>query len=569
MKSLIRQAAAVLALSAMCMAQPLPPSGEDVKSTKSKKKTAVVSVTAEELKELKEALKAQQAQIDSLTRQNQKLDQQLQQNSAQLAATQSQLTETKKTAADADAKATALETETAPKVAKVQADLSDVKTTLTNAAVQTQDDQKRISGVEGLLGRFRMSGDIRVRYENFTQDKNDPATTTTTGLERNRPRLRVRFAVDGKLNQAFVAGFALATGAANDPTSPNQTLGDSLIRKPINFDRGYISYYPTFAKGLSITGGKWAFNWQKTNQTFDPDINPDGFNERYSHDFKSPVVKNLTLFATQIFLNELNTTKIIPAGSSASSATGDRDESWAVGGGVQAKLQPASIWTVTPSFAMFGFLNPNFVVNGTASTANVGGTPNYYGGFKATNAAGFAPNGMTNCVVNKVQYGSTLPALCSDYLYADLIINNTITTPNKKLPINILFEYEKNLGANASTGGLSGTTAKSTAANKKRDTLIVLDANVGQTKAKGDFQLGYSFIRSEQDAVLASFAESDQFQPTNTLNHKFYVSYKPAANTQLLFTEWIGQYLDFNLTPSTFTQNTWLKRGQFDVIYSF
>ncbi|MDR3763228.1 MAG: putative porin [Acidobacteriota bacterium] len=558
MKSIFRQAIAVMALGAICAAQPLPPSGDDVKSAKSTKKTAAASVTGQELKELKEALAKQQAQIDALERQNQKLEQQLQQNSMQLQDTQGKLATTEKTAADAQAKAAVAE-EQDVKVKKVEADLADVRTTLTSSALQTQDEQKRTAAVEGLLSRFRMSGDIRLRYENFTQAKNDSANAAKTDFERNRPRVRVRFAIDGKLNQNFVGGFALATGAINDPTSPNQTLGDSMTRKAINIDRGYITYHSSALKGLSITGGKWAFNWQKTNQTFDPDINPDGFNERYSRDLNSPVFKNITLHASQLFLNEKNST----------TTGGNRDESWALVGGVQAKLQLGKYWAMTPSWDMVGFLNPNYVVNGASTTANAGTTPNWGGNLAPTNASGFAPNGMTNCVTTKVQYGSSAPALCSDFLYNDIIVNNTIKTAKANLPVNVMFEFEQNLGANASTGGLSGTTAKTAAENKKRNTLIVLDASVGQQKAKGDFQVGYSFIRSEQDAVLASFAESDQFQPTNALNHKLYFNYRIANNTTLAYTQWIGHYLDFNLTPSNFTKNTWLYRGQLDAIYSF
>lgn len=558
MKAIFRQAVAVLALSAICAAQPLPPSGDDVKHAKSKKKTAAVSVTVQELKELKDALAAQQAKIDALERQNQKLDQQLQQNSMQLQAAQSKSADAEKAAADAQAKVAMID-EQAVQVKKVEADLSDVKSSLTSSALQTQEEQKRIAGVEGILGRFRMSGDVRVRYENFTQEKNDEASTTKTNFERNRPRVRVRFGIDGKLNQNFVGGFAIATGAINDPTSPNQTLGDNMTRKSINLDRGYITYNSSAIKGLSITGGKWAFNWQKTNQTFDPDINPDGFNERYSYDVKSPVLKNITLYAAQLFLNEKNSNNV----------GGNKDESWALVGGVQAKLQLGKFWTMTPSWNMIGFLNPDYVVNGAATTANAGTTPNWGGNLAPTNSNGFAPNGMTNCVTTRVQYGASAPALCSDYLYNDIILNNTIATGHAKFPVNVLFEFEQNLGANSSTGGLSGATAKTTAENKKRNKLIVLDASVGQAKGKGDIQFGYSFIRSEQDAVLASFAESDQFQPTNALNHKIYFNYKIANNTTLGYTQWIGHYLDFNLTPSNFTKNTWLYRGQLDAIYSF
>ena len=535
------------------------------KGTKGEANAQVMS----ELQAMKDAIAAQQKQIEQLQQQVSQRDQVLQQNSQQLQQTQQQLVEAQKAANEANSKVSALESGQG----KLQSDMTDVKTTLTNTATQTQDDQKRVSAVEGILGRFRMSGDVRVRYENFTQDKNDPTNANARELERNRPRLRVRFGIDGKLNEDFLAGFAIATGGMNDPTSPNQTLGDSFERKTINLDRGYITYQPHYVKGFSVTGGKWASNWQKTNQTFDPDINPDGFNERYSRDINNSVVKNVTVFAAQLYLNELSSTTL----------NADRDDSWAIGGGAQAKLQLGSRWTMTPSYSVFNFINPNYLVNGTLQTgntalpvglANNGKTPNY-GGLFAPGANGFAPNGMTNAICPKVQANSSnTPALanafCSDFLYSDIIVNNTIKTGLPKLPLNVLLEFEQNLNAKASNGGLALLSSPKTGAGiKKRDKLYVVDANFGQLKNKGDFQFGYMFIESQQDAVIASYAESDQFQPTNTRDNKIYLNYRVAPNTTISYTQWIGKYLDFNLTPTSFTKNTWLYRGQFDVIYSF
>ena len=57
---------------------------------------------------------------------------------------------------------------------------------------------------------LRLSGDIRLRGEDIFQDC--PACVT-----RNRARLRVRFGVDGRLNENFMGGFALATGSLRRP----------------------------------------------------------------------------------------------------------------------------------------------------------------------------------------------------------------------------------------------------------------------------------------------------------------------------------------------------------------
>jgi hypothetical protein len=67
---------------------------------------------------------------------------------------------------------------------KLSSDMDDVKTTLTNTAVNTQEEQKKFSALESLVGRFRFNGDVRIRGEGFYQDA--PGFS-----DRNRARIRV------------------------------------------------------------------------------------------------------------------------------------------------------------------------------------------------------------------------------------------------------------------------------------------------------------------------------------------------------------------------------------------
>ena len=144
-------------------------------------------------------------------------------------------------------------------VVKLDSDMADVKTTLTNTAVGTQDEQKRMSALEGLVGRFRFNGDVRVRGESFFQD----------GVaDRNRGRIRVRFGFDGKLNEDFVAGISLATGSLGDPTSTNESLTNFFDRKTIALDRGFITYNPVAHRWVSVTGGKFAYHLEPDADDF-------------------------------------------------------------------------------------------------------------------------------------------------------------------------------------------------------------------------------------------------------------------------------------------------------------
>jgi hypothetical protein len=518
-------------------------------------------VTLQDLQSLKDALAAQQQQIEQLRQEVQQKDQAWQQ-------AQQQLQQAQSTASDARAKAASAETAANSQkdtVVKLDSDMADVKTTLTNTAVGTQDEQKRMSALEGLLGRFRFNGDVRVRGESFFQD--------LAGFQnRNRGRIRVRFGFDGKLSEDFVGGIALATGSLGDPTTTNETLTNFFDRKTIALDRGYITYNPIAHKWLSLTGGKFAYTWQRTPVTFDSDLNPEGFNQKLSWDLKTPFVKNFTIQGIELLYNEVS------AGQ----------DSYALGGQVSAKLVFGP-WTATPSFLSMKWNRPDAILAASAfavqaTTTGAGGTtpagpfptPGEGPGCTVVNGSSkfapciFAPNGMTNAV--------TLDAtgkahFRSEFNYADFILNNQIKTGIERLPLNVLLEFEDNLGA--ADHPLSSKGVVLTGLGKQNHAYLA-DVSLGQQKNKGDIQLGYAWERQEQESVIASFNESDQRAPTNILQHRIYALYKVRSNTVASFTLWHGRTLNSGLLDAVRgpgvaagVTEPYLNRFQFDLIYSF
>jgi hypothetical protein len=96
--------------------------------------------------------------------------------------------------------------------------------------------------------------------------------------------------VDGKLGEDFTGGFMLTSGSLGDSNSTNETLTNFFTRKTIGIDRAYVTYAPVSMQWLSLTGGKFAFTWQRTPVTFDSDLNPEGFTEKLALSLNSPVV---------------------------------------------------------------------------------------------------------------------------------------------------------------------------------------------------------------------------------------------------------------------------------------
>ncbi len=524
-------------------------------------KPAEPPVTMQDLQSLRDALTAQQQQIEQLKQELQQKDQAWQQ-------AQQQLQQAQSTASDAQSKAASAESALSDQrtsVSKLSSDMDDVKTTLTNTAVNTQEEQKRMSALEGLVGRFRFSGDVRVRGESFFQD-------LAAFENRNRARLRVRFGFEGKLNDDFLGGIYLATGSLGDPTTTNTTLTNFFDRKTVGLDRAYITYNPVAHKWISLTGGKFTYTWQRTPVTFDSDLNPEGFSEKLSWDLKTPWVKNFSVQGIQLLYNEVSAAQ----------------DSYALGGQVSARLQFGP-WTATPSFMTLKWNRPDAILAAgafavQATTTGVGGTTPA-GPFPVTGEGPgctvvngssrfapciFGPNGMTNAVT----IGSNGAAhFRSEFHYADFILNNTIKTPAARFPVNLLLEFEDNLGA--ADHPLSSTGAELTDLGKQNHAYMV-DVSVGQQKARGDLQFGYAWGRQEQESVIASFNESDQRAPTNVLQHRIYALYRIRNNTTASFTLWHGRTLNSALLdaargPGITAGQTepYLNRFQFDLIYSF
>lgn len=568
-------AVVVLALAAAVYAQSSPPP----KTTKKAVRPATVS--AKEVQELKDAISAQQQQIA----QQNAMVQQLQSQIQQLVSTTQQANSTAQKAQSSvdQAQSAAVQAQQSAADAQKTADLAsnnatEVKTELAAVNTSEQNTHRELTALEALTGRFRFSGDVRVRGEDFFQ----------TGIpDRNRARIRVRFGVDGQLNEDFIAGFALATGSMGDPTSTNETLTNSFDRKTIALDRGFITFNPVAHPWLSLTGGKFAYTWQRTSVTFDPDLNPEGFNEKFSFNFSGPV-KNFTAQAIELLYNEANGKPGIPS-----------QDSYSLGVQVSSRLVLGP-WTATPSILSMKWNRPDallqesaFAVGATStgflptgSKTPVTGIPIPGEGqgcakglnFPAYAPCVFAPNGMTNSTYVD---SKGIPHFYSGFNYVDFILNNQIQDGIARLPINLLVELLDNPDAEAHPLGTKGQVLKNLGSQNKE---YGLDFSLGQTKNKNDVQIGYSWYREEQDAAIASFVESDQRAPTNILQNRFYALWKLRANTLASFGWWRGRVLDtylennaalFNNYSSIATiakagqQEPYLNRIQFDLIYTF
>src|SRR6202166_2147186 len=210
---------------------------------------AAPAASQEDVQSLRDLVLAQQKQLEAQNQQVRQLQDQL--HEVLDAVQQSNATAQKLQSGAEQAQATAVQAQqSAADAQHAVAEATSTAASATSATSLLQNQAKaeetKLEAFQNVLGRFRLSGDIRMRGENFTQDGTQ---------DRNRARVRIRLGLDGQLNEDFVGSIALATGSLGDPTTTNETLTNAFDRKTIGLDRGYITYNPVAHKWLSLTGG--------------------------------------------------------------------------------------------------------------------------------------------------------------------------------------------------------------------------------------------------------------------------------------------------------------------------
>lgn len=537
-------------LMAASLAMPTLSSAQATIKTTTRKKSAAAAapaITAEDIKSLRDALAAQQQQIQQLQQELRSRDEANRQAMEQLRQTQSAATEANTKAASAETAAT----QSTSALDDLKADLETVKQNQQSAALGAQEDIKRVFANEQVLGRFRFTGDLRVRGEGFYQNYAGCGAACT---DRWRARFRARFGVDGKLGDDFIGGFHLASGTVSngnptftDPVSTNETLTSFFERKAVGIDRAFITWQPQKYRWISATGGKFAPSWQKTSLTFDNDLNPEGFTLRLSKDLSTRFLKNITFQPVALMYNEV----------------GAGPDSNAVGGQVLARLQLGNRVTLTPSYMILNWNGSDAIAQAanpvTLPNPNTTGVGTPTATPTAQPARIINANAMTNRTVVTGTGTGQRRAFLSDFMYSDLILNINVRTPWTRFPINVLGEYQKNLRARV-----------------PQDDMYYIEFTMGQTRNKNDVQFGYSYARIEQDALISQFVESDYRTPTNLKQNRLFFNWALSSNVTANYTLFIGKTLDTSLQNAVRTpgiavgaDEPWLKRMQIDLVYKF
>ena len=118
--------------------------------------------------------------------------------------------------------------------------------------------------------------DLRLRYHYETFDG-----STARDVNKGRFRLRVG-AKKTWFDKQLEAGFRLASGSSDDPSSTNQSFDTNFSEKDVWIDQAYAKYKPDAIKGLELVGGKMKNPLFCTNILWDSDVNPEGLWAKYT-----------------------------------------------------------------------------------------------------------------------------------------------------------------------------------------------------------------------------------------------------------------------------------------------
>ncbi len=396
-----------------------------------------------------------------------------------------------------------------PPVASAPEPLEKRVEQLESAVAETK---KESEGWRKRLSTFSFSGDLRLRYEPFFQE----------GTEfRNRERARFRFQGTANISKELAGGFRLATGTLDNPGSTNQSFTGFFTHKLIMVDRFWLSYKPERASWLTVTGGKFAYPWYRTELTFDNDLNPEGFAQTLSFNFKDSPLTNLTLVGFELPFNEL-------------SAAGD---SFIWGGQVQTR------WKLSEQ-AQLGLYATGANFRNADAIAVAIGRGDLRPSLPLTN---FVRRNAAGLIIGYAE----------KFAYLDLIAElNYRWKPG--WPVRLTLDYVNNLRTSDEGSG------------------YYAELEVGQTTEKGNWAFDYTLFRIEREAVIGAFNFDDLRASTNVLNHRIRTSYQVHKNVTLEYTLLVGRLFhpqdSLSLVPPSFQargQDPFLKRMQFDVTYKF
>jgi len=417
--------------------------------------------------------------------------------------------------------------------------------------VMTAAKAQNWAGPKGLpewVTKFRVKGDIRIRYENdFLPEGNDNTgafpnfNAINTGVpfdvagtefspqlntdqDRTRVRLRVRASAEVDLGEGFTAGMRLATGATNTPVSANQSLGFAGNQQGGNFskyaiwlDRGFIKYELGEDPNRRLTAAVGRLDnpfFGGNDVVWDDDLGFDGIMVSGRYQLTPKLTTFGTVGAFPVFNSDLNFASNQPAKFKSS-------DKYLYGAQIGVDLKPAKNFQAKIAAAYYYFDG----ISGKLSTPFTPLTVLDQGDTDETRPM-FSQKGNTYMAlrdivadasndfgtINQFQYFGLASKFRPLVLSGRLDYNGF-----EPVQVSLIGDYVKNLAWNGNdieskaVNNRGPTSAgNSTGAYAGGDTAWMLTLRAGNAamEKRGHWQAGASYRYLESDAVVDGFSDS-------------------------------------------------------------
>ena len=452
--------------------------------------------------------------------------------------------------------------------------------------------QKTSETIARQLGSITFSGDLRLRYEaqfgqlNALANAQNPAIIGNELSARHRVRLRARLAMRGQIGKEFDWGLRFATGTLTDVASSNQTLTDFFNRKEFALDQAYLTYSPSAIRGLRLQGGKFETPWLATEMTIDNDIQPEGFNESYTRDFKKRgALKNLTLIAWQLPMLERQAAFVLGADGRVNvdaSRRGGRDLAL-YGAQARTRLALGRLTSLTLSAADLYFSGTQFItpaqffggqlqVPVTVTIPATATTPaQTIAGFAAVPRDALVAGGGVGVSAANTNAVNRDGRLSSGFNLVDLI-GRLDFMHSKRFPVMLLFNFVTNTQTHDVV--VAGANGANRIIPNRESHGFWAEIQAGKARERGDLLFNYTFMRIEKDAVLTPFNISDLAQPSDVRAHRMLFTYTADPRVLLRVTGIVSQRPNglagvFGTTPAGGSLSRPTTRLQLDTIFRF
>lgn len=322
-----------------------------------------------------------------------------------------------------------------------------------------------------------VKGDIRYRYEDIKENGKP---------DRQRDRIRVRLGIDGKISDELSASAGLSTGK-NEPTSGNQTLGNTFAGKGMYLDYAQFNYI--LAEPLTVMAGKLKNPYMCIDDlVWDTDVTPDGLAMQYKFNVIENAMDINVNAGYHWLLEQANSTK---------------DQTMYAG-------QLAMIFGITDEIKL--------TVGGSVyDFQNIKGTP-----FTQINYAG-EEKGFGNSSSSVKSGTNTVKVYAQDFNEVEYFAELSYWIPSMEIPLRFTGHIVENTEASSNNKGIDYGIA------------------LGKAKNPKTYEIGYNYIELKKDAVLGALTDSDRWGGgTDGKGNKLFAKYQMAKNWQLGFTYYMN-----------------------------